>query len=199
MKYPKMCNLFNHEGKMSHPVAWYLRDCEWLFLEKIDGTNIRVIFDENGRRTVKGRTDRAVLLPRLIDVVMEATKEVELHNAIIYGEGFGGKIQAGAARYGADLQFQAFDLLYLDNNHWGEWEDLEELPCPTVPAVWNGLLIDGALGVVKGWKSIFSDALSEGLVARPVCPGLRMYGGTPIRAKLKHCNMLGKPELLGGF
>ena len=33
------------EGKFRNPLVEYLKDNEWVFTEKIDGTNIRVFWD----------------------------------------------------------------------------------------------------------------------------------------------------------
>jgi hypothetical protein len=33
------------EGKFRNPLVEYLKDNEWVFTEKIDGTNIRVLWD----------------------------------------------------------------------------------------------------------------------------------------------------------
>ena len=46
------------EGKFRNPVVEYIKDNEWIFTEKIDGTNIRVFWDGH-KVSFGGRTDNA--------------------------------------------------------------------------------------------------------------------------------------------
>ncbi|NIN67528.1 MAG: hypothetical protein GTO63_23060, partial [Anaerolineae bacterium] len=61
--YPKMLNLFKfHEPtkgrttEFSCPEFKYLQYTDWVLTEKIDGTNVRVIFDDEGLYEIRGRT-----------------------------------------------------------------------------------------------------------------------------------------------
>ncbi|MCP4215045.1 MAG: RNA ligase family protein, partial [bacterium] len=46
------------EGEFSIPEFEYLQDNDWIFTEKVDGTNIRVMFDGE-KITFGGKTERA--------------------------------------------------------------------------------------------------------------------------------------------
>lgn len=78
LEYPKIETLLNRdpktfkviEGQWRLPEFAYLADAEWLFTEKIDGTNVRIQWEEGVLR-FGGRTDNAqmptVLLAELQD------------------------------------------------------------------------------------------------------------------------------------
>ena len=196
--YPKMKNLFGLDGQPNCHVVWFLRGCMWRFYEKLDGMNIRVIYDENGEKEVRGRTDRAVLPGNMAEVCLRATESVKARNLIIYGEGYGGKVQKGY-KYSPTFKFAAFDVLDTEEGRWWDQKQVKELPVPHAPLMHIGDLWSGAAWVVRGVESTFGPFLAEGFVARPDCDGLRMYGGNLIRAKLKHRDLLNKPELLDLF
>ena len=92
------------EGKFRHPLIEFLQNCEWIFTEKVDGTNIRIIWDGH-KVKFGGRTNNAVLPKDLLARLEElfggeineqifeqafGQKEVYLH-----GEGYGAGIQSG--------------------------------------------------------------------------------------------------------
>jgi len=107
----------------------YLKDNEWIFTEKIDGTNIRVLWDGH-TFTFAGRTDKAQipkpLFQRLTDMFlndeMEQVFEQKFgeNNVMLYGEGYGVKIQNGGA-YSDTQEFILFDVeingVYLDKEN----------------------------------------------------------------------------------
>ena len=53
-------------GEWAEPEFGYLQNNQWEFTEKIDGTNIRIMFD-GGNIVFKGKTDNAQIPSRLID------------------------------------------------------------------------------------------------------------------------------------
>ena len=58
------------EGEWSLPEFDLLKDIQWIWTEKIDGTNIRIIF--NGDTVeFKGRTDKAELPKHLLKTLKE--------------------------------------------------------------------------------------------------------------------------------
>jgi len=89
------------EGQFSRPEFEYLADCVWVFTEKVDGTNIRVMWD--GVKVIfGGKTDNAQLHAQLVqhlrdtfteDLMMEAFGAEG--NVCLYGEGYGAGIQKG--------------------------------------------------------------------------------------------------------
>lgn len=91
----------------------------WEVTEKIDGMNIRVIYNEDGVRFA-GRTDKAQMPKRLGEVLAETftiEKMAEVfdltksNEVILYGEGYGAKIQKGGGDYLDDQGFVLFDVL----------------------------------------------------------------------------------------
>ena len=89
------------ERQFSRPEFEYLADCVWVFTEKVDGTNIRVMWD--GVKVIfGGKTDNAQLHAQLVqhlrdtfteDLMMEAFGAEG--NVCLYGEGYGAGIQKG--------------------------------------------------------------------------------------------------------
>ena len=109
------------DGEFSLPEFDYLAGCEWVFTEKVDGTNIRIIITPEDVR-FGGRTDNAQiqvpLLNQLQDIFLR--NQSYLHamfkdGAVLYGEGFGAGIQKGGGNYSQTPDFVLFDVRV------GEW------------------------------------------------------------------------------
>src|SRR5574344_88112 len=92
------------EGKFVNPSIEYLKDNIWNFTEKIDGTNIRILWDGH-KVTFGGRTDNAQipspLISRLNDL-FGGEKNAQLFEqkfgdmeVMLCGEGYGKGIQNG--------------------------------------------------------------------------------------------------------
>lgn len=168
------------EGKFRNPLVEYLKDNEWIFTEKIDGTNIRV--EWNGHNvTFGGRTDNAqipshllndVLIPKFSGTVNEQIFEQLFgsKHVVLYGEGFGAKIQKGGDLYG-EVDFILFDVrvgnIFLDRI------DVEKiaksLDVRIVPVILRGTIQEAVDYVKTKPKSIISkeERDSEGLVGVP--------------------------------
>jgi len=164
------------EGDYSIPEFEYLKDNQWDFTEKIDGTNIRICFDfETKVLDFKGKTDRAQLPAQLVNHLRESILVEELvemfpdSNAVLYGEGCGAKIQKGGGNYYNDQRFVLFDVLI------GKWwlkrdavQDIaKELNLPIAPLFSDGTLNDMVELARKGFNSEWGDFQAEGIVARP--------------------------------
>lgn len=182
IKYPKIKTLLNRDGN-THKVIdgqWrtpefrYLANNTWVFTEKIDGTNIRVMWDGN---TVQfaGRTDRAHIPPFLLAYLAEVFVPDKFSGLFdspvcLYGEGFGARIQRIGHNYIPDgVGFALFDARI--ENWWLKREDIEEIAkemeCAVVPVIGKGTLID-AINITKsGFESAWGGFLAEGLVVRP--------------------------------
>ncbi len=163
-------------GQFATPELDYLQHNIWVFTEKVDGTNIRVIFNE-GKISFGGKTDKAqipatlvnklneIFLPQ-IDIFTELFKDAEV---CMYGEGYGPKIQKGGGNYRSDQSFVLFDIRI------GEWwlkrEDVEDiakkLGLDIVPIIGEGTLKQMVEKARKGFNSIWGDFAAEGIVARP--------------------------------
>lgn len=105
--------------KFRSPVVEYLKDNEWIFTEKIDGTNIRIYWD-GYKVSIGGRTDNAsipaFLFQRLSDLFLtneveelfeQKFGEVEVQ---LFGEGYGAKIQKGGGDYKDGVDYILFDV-----------------------------------------------------------------------------------------
>lgn len=181
------------EGKWAEPEFSYLKDNDWIWTEKIDGTNVRVIFDEGKTVSFQGKTDNAQLHANLINYLQGKFYSGVLEKlfdgpACLYGEGFGAKIQKGGGNYFSDhCEFCLFDVRI--GNVWLERPNLEDiankLEIPIVPIVGIGTL-SGAINKVKeGFNSSWGDFLAEGLVMKPQIELLNRRGHRVI-TKIKH-------------
>ena len=63
------------EGVFRSSTVEYLKDNEWIWTEKIDGTNIGVIWDGH-RVSFQGRTEKAVIPKPLLKSLEEDRKSV---------------------------------------------------------------------------------------------------------------------------
>jgi len=184
------------EGVYREPELELLKDIEWTFTEKIDGTNIRIIWD--GHNVVfGGRTDNAQIPSHLVTKLnglfmgtrMEQVFEQVFgeSKAILFGEGYGAKIQKGGGNYSQSQEFVLFDVKV------GEWylkrEDVEDVASKfslkVVPIVLTGKLWQGVELVRVGLKSQWGDFTAEGLVAKPTTD-LMNRKGERIITKIKH-------------
>ena len=197
-------------GEWTTPELEYLAGNQWEFTEKVDGTNIRVFIRrlEDGIYTeFAGRTDRAVIPETLLERlhalfpshaskawpgsrehdIREWMDEHDLDSVVLFGEGYGPKIQNGG-NYGDVQDFVLFDVkvgtFWLDRK--GVDDVGESLDVKTVPTIGTGTLHDAIdivssgitfeqSGAVKRWgagtlQSQWGNFAAEGIVARPVVP-----------------------------
>lgn len=185
-EYHKIETLFERDektkkliiGKFRNPTIEYLKDNTWTFTEKVDGTNIRVLW--NGHNVeFGGRTDNAQIPSHLINRLNElfsgetnaqmfeqkfGENEVEL-----FGEGYGIKIQNGGL-YRDDVDFILFDVMI--NGNYQSRESVEDIAkyfgIDIVPIVLEGTLQQGVDYVLNNRKSLVAKngAEIEGLVGR---------------------------------
>lgn len=168
----------------------------WKVSEKIDGMNIRICFDRSkGEITFKGRTSKALLPPELMKYLYdtfpyEKVESVfsESNYAILFGEGYGGSIQA-ARYYSEKMSFALFDIfcsgLWLDRDSVKDVAD--QLEITTAPELGNIWRIEDIVEFVKGRpKSEIAqkEHEMEGIVAR-AHPVMMFRRGGPIMFKLK--------------
>ena len=182
-----------------------LENHQWDAFEKIDGMNIRVIWDPDAPRVdIRGRTDRAQVPKPLINLLLEKFKPVDLFDEFgiscvtIYGEGYGGKIQKGA-NYSDEICFRMFDVQVGFN--WLKQTDViniaKKFSVETAPYFGRATLAQLIEAVKGGVKSTLRDGLSEGLVARPV-GDFRDRLGRRIITKIKHRDLYVAPETTDG-
>lgn len=171
-----------------------LRKAQWVAHEKIDGTNIRVIWD-GYKVEFKGRTDKAIIPGILLDFLKEsfpiACLEEHLGNypMVLYGEGISHKIQSGGKYFksGKGVDFILFDIKHghLFCNPLEVKEISKKLRLKTTPFYSFGALDELIEEVENGVKSQFGDFWAEGLIVKPT-GGLLDRRGRRIITKIKH-------------
>lgn len=181
-KYQKINSVFKRDNngkfteEFSQPEFKYLKECIWDFDEKIDGTNIRIHWDGQGTITFGGRTDRAQLPADLYkelsnlfktENLLEIFEETEV---ILYGEGYGAKIQKVGSLYIPNgVSFVLFDIKV--GNMWLKKDDVrnlaDKLGLLATPSYGEGTLSDAIKITQKGFNSHWGDFPAEGLILRP--------------------------------
>lgn len=184
-------------GKFAEPEFELLKDVSWTFTEKVDGTNVRVMWDGN-RVLFNGKTDNAQLptplFYKLEELFMGQANEQKIEELFgkdpvcLYGEGFGNKIQAVGSSYVPDgVDFILFDVKVGDL--WLERHNVEDvakkLDIKVVPVVFEGNLQDASDFVAKGFQSKLADVQAEGIVGTPTTP-LLTRRAERIITKIKH-------------
>lgn len=178
------------EGQWAYPAFEYLKDAQWVATEKIDGTNIRVMWD-GVSVTFNGKTDNAQM-PGPLVTHLQATFTPEKMAAqfgveggvCLYGEGYGGSIQKGSY-YRMDQAFVLFDAHI--GEVWLERENVQDiatgLGVPIVPIVLSGKLSDmvecvrtGELNEVVMERMMAPLGRREGLVMRPAVELMNRMG-----------------------
>ena len=182
------------EGQFATPELQYLQNNTWVFTEKVDGTNIRVRF-ENKQITFGGKTDKAQLQSSLVKKLNEiflTQKEtfMELFNdaeVYLYGEGYGPKIQKGGGNYRSDQSYVLFDIRI--GEWWLQRKDIEDigrkLGIDVVPVIGEGTLWEMVKKARKKFNSVWGNFLAEGIVARPKIE-LSARNGKRIITKIKY-------------
>lgn len=209
MKYPKINSVFLRDakgrlilGEYSRPEFGYLQNNTWLWTEKIDGTNTRLIFmrNETGYEyRVAGRTDQATFHPEVAKYLYDVAQTIATQlpqfwtcpEVIFFGETCGFKVQADVGKmYCPDgHRFLLFDVWA--EGRWMEWSavvDLaEKLRLERVPLVVSGTIPEAIALVKQGFLSLVAQApmTAEGVVGKPAVP-LFDSSGDRIITKLKH-------------
>jgi len=200
IEYPKIQSIYKRDekthkftGVFSLPEFAYLQLNHWTFTEKIDGTNVRVMWDGQDVK-FGGRTNNAQMPIFLYDKLRElfpVDKFAALYPdqpMTLYGEGYGAKIQKGGGNYIKDgVSFILFDVLV--DSWWLRRPDVENvasaLSIDVVPIVGVDTLFRACEIVRQGFKSTFGDFIAEGLVLKPTVELFNRMGQR-IVTKVKH-------------
>lgn len=193
MEYPKIDTLFERNEKFIVDTSRFRRPVfctigEWDVTEKVDGTNIRVMMDEQGLVTFGGRTDRAQLHTDLLQYLMATFTADKMTAAfirddgglpssvVLYGEGYGAGIQKGGS-YRPDKAFRLFDVL-VDGRWWLSRENIADvankLSIQRVPYLGRWSTEQIVNYVAEGMPSVVANEdmnnsfTAEGVVARTV-------------------------------
>jgi len=208
IKYPKIETVWKRdpgnnfktllEGEGATPEFEYLKDNTWVLTEKVDGTNIRIMWDGEQVR-FGGRTDRASIPTFLYDKLQDMFPAERLAECFgdepvcLYGEGYGARIQKGGGNYiPGGVSFILFDVLI--GNWWLRREDVEDIAekrfgIDVVPIVGAGSLIEAIEMVREGLASQLRPGWAEGLVMKPYVD-LWDRRGRRIVTKIKHKDFL---------
>lgn len=182
------------DGSWTRPEFGYLQNNDWQFTEKVDGTNIRVMWcGDDGHVELGGKTENsqipAILVNRLREVFMEEKMAERFgeEDVCLYGEGFGAKIQGGGNYKSDGVDFVLFDMKI--GKWWLKRGDISSIASffevPSAPLVGIGTLHEMVYVARDGFKSAWGDFIAEGIVARPVVE-LTDRGGQRIITKIKY-------------
>lgn len=181
------------DGEFARPEFDFLKNNEWVYTEKVDGTNIRVML-KNDTIIYDGKTDNAQIPASLIQKMNERFNIDSMKSVFpdfdvcLYGEGYGARIQKGGGNYIPDgVDFILFDVLI--NGFWLERHNVEDIATKLgigiVPVIGTGTLLEGIEIVKSGYKSTIGSQTAEGLVMRPKVE-LTNRNGKRIITKIKH-------------
>lgn len=180
------------EGEYSLPEFEYLANNKWSFTEKVDGTNIRIYHDKTSC-FYRGRSDNAQIPAFLIDALNYLFPSSKFEDCfgdcgevVLYGEGYGAKIQKGGGKYSKEQEFILFDVTV---DGWvlnrPDVEDVaKKLGLNVVPIIGEGTLHDMVALAKMGLVSLWGDFQAEGIVARPATE-LRTRAGHRVITKIK--------------
>lgn len=208
-KYQKIETVFERDmdgtkrlipNKFRDGAVEYLKDNMWEFTEKIDGTNIGVYWDGH-QVSFQGRTEKADipkhLLKRLEELFGGGINEQVFEmifgekEAVLFGEGYGAKIQKAGKKYNPDgVDFILFDVYIPSSDIYLERVNILNIAMAfgvnVVPIVLTGTIDDAVEYVKSEPKSTIGCADMEGLVGKPQA-NLRNRKGERIIVKIK-CN-----------
>ena len=196
-KYPKIETAFERDDQFRVNVARLRRPvfasiCRWVVTEKVDGTNMRLIFHRAAATEtsfeIRGKTDNASIPPALLAHCTDLAHRVQprvdeimaehgLTTYVLYGEGYGPKIQNGG-RYRGDQGFILFDIAVGGGTYLPDaavTDAAKDLDIPRVPVLGEFHFDDIIELVKRGFPSAAAnvydrDFFAEGIVARTVDP-----------------------------
>ena len=207
-KYPKINTLWKRDEKNRYVIMPGDFSCPefeniktWHVTEKIDGMNIRIFWDgvkvRFGGRTVNAQIPIPLLnylQDTFTDELMMNTfppiGESVIPQVVLYGEGYGVKIQKGGGAYRKDVAFILFDVRV--GGWWLKREDVSQvalkLNIEEVPTM-SLMTTEQIEAYVKAEftsdvETADDDKIAEGVVVRSH-PLMLFRNGTPIMWKLK--------------
>lgn len=206
MEYPKINSLFKRNDK-NHSLIIGDYSCKefdlishWRIEEKIDGTNVRVVYDPNAIDENKisffGRSNDSQMPAHLLEFLKSHFTLDRLNSVFsdsqskftLYGEGYGHNIQSAGLFYCKEVGFMLFDILA--SSWWLTREVIQEkaiqLQLPTPPdlgIMTKNEILDFVQSKSQSKCSI-KPMVMEGIVARTE-PLMLFRNGKPIMWKLK--------------
>ena len=178
--------------EFSCPEFEYLQNTDWVGTEKIDGTNIR-IYGKNRAGFIAGRTDNAQIHSGLyahLETVRDKLMSSDLpEDIVLYGEGYGAKIQSGDHYIPDGQSFALFDVMI--NGNYQPRESVEDiagkLSIPVAPIINAMSLAEWVNAIESGHyrdSLLHKFARNEGVVLRPSTE-LQTRTGDRVITKLK--------------
>lgn len=174
-------------GNFSTPEFEMLKDIEWEWTEKIDGTNIRIEWElgwanEEGRKKsliydsksskleIKGRTEKSQIPKGLLEYLQKTFTVEKMQEAfpdtsiILYGEGVGKKIQGKMGEAYSNYLNEDYGFILFDvkiGHWWLKRKDVEEvankLNLPIAFVVGYGNIYKAIQCIREGLYSKFND------------------------------------------
>jgi RNA ligase len=201
-KYHKIQSVFKRdpEAKNKRFLMWdysmpefeYLAHNHWVGTEKIDGTNIR-IYGKNEGGFIAGKTNNAQIYQGLfahLETVRDRLIASDLPDDIVlYGEGYGAKIQSGGHYIPDGQSFALFDVM-IGSNFQPRSSVLDvaiKLDLPVCPLIGQMTLVEWVYAIESGEfrdSILHPGAKNEGVVLRPMTE-LKSRCGDRIITKLK--------------
>lgn len=185
-------------GQWSVPEFEYLQNNLWVWSEKIDGTNLRIGW-RNNSMFIGGRTEKAQIPAELVQRLHEIFPKEKLEErfkelpedteAMLFGEGYGRKIQSGGDYIPDGVDVILFDVRI--GKWWLRRQDVdkmaEQLGIKSVPIVGQGNIAEAVEFAKSGFESQVSQKMkvAEGLVIRPAVE-LISRNGQRVIAKVKY-------------
>ncbi len=206
MDYPKTNSLFKRSPD-DHSLILNDYSCKefelishWRVEEKIDGTNVRIVYDpqadDANKITVFGRAKDSQMPTHLGEFIKNHITLEKLRTAfpeaqsgvILYGEGYGNNIQAAGPSYQKEVGFMLFDILagpwWLTREVVQEKASLLQLPTPPDLGIMTKQEILELVQSKPSSKCSIKPQVIEGIVARTE-PLMLFRNGKPIMWKLK--------------
>ena len=190
------------DGDYRNDTIKFLKDVQWEWSEKVDGTNVRILWDGH-KVTFGGRTDKAQIPTDLVNKLNEyfgGEKNAQIfeqmfgeREVMLFGEGYGNKIQSAGRFYNPNgVDFILFDVLIMNN--YQSRDNIEGIAkafgIKVVPIVGKGTLDEAVAYIKKGPISKLVDpsmdeSEMEGIVCRPEVE-LRDRAGNRLIVKIKY-------------
>lgn len=167
--------------------------------EKVDGTNVRIFWEPNDQFSPNfgGRTDNAQMPTSLLQHLQHTFTREKLQKqfpdarkVILFGEGYGPKIQACGNRYRKDVSFILFDV-WIDG-WWLEKESVLKIASAldiehtiNQKIMTTAEVVEFVKSKPKSYIAEDRELVMEGVIARSVPLMLFRNHKTPIMFKLK--------------
>lgn len=170
------------EGRFRSEAVEFLKDNLWICTEKIDGTNIGIVWDGHSV-SFQGRTERSQIPSHLLDKLNElfgGNENEELFEqvfggkqVVLFGEGYGRKIQSSGEKYNPDgVNFILFDVYFPETKTWLKRDSIEAIAktfgIDAVPVIKVCTLSEAVEFVKSKPASTIGSAEMEGLVCKPL-------------------------------